>query len=58
MPYLARAAVAVGIHGLFMEVHDNPKEALSDSSTQWYLDKLEELLIDLQEIHKLKKQYI
>ena len=57
MPYLARAAVAVGVHGLFIEVHDNPEMALSDSTTQWYLHKLEELLKDLKEIHKLKKKY-
>jgi 2-dehydro-3-deoxyphosphooctonate aldolase (KDO 8-P synthase) len=56
-PYLARAAVAVGVHGLFMEVHDNPEKALSDSTTQWPLNKLEDLLVDLKEIHNLKKNY-
>lgn len=48
IPYLARAAVSVGIDGLFIEVHDNPEKALSDASTQYPLDKLEELLIDLK----------
>lgn len=57
IPYLSRAAVAVGVHGLFIEVHDNPEKALSDSSTQYPLDKLEELLVDLKKIHELKKIY-
>jgi 2-dehydro-3-deoxyphosphooctonate aldolase (KDO 8-P synthase) len=41
---LARAATAAGIDGLFLEVHDNPAAALSDSTTQWPLDRLEPLL--------------
>jgi 2-dehydro-3-deoxyphosphooctonate aldolase (KDO 8-P synthase) len=41
---LARAATAAGIDGLFLEVHDNPGEALSDSTTQWPLDRLESML--------------
>ena len=57
IPYLARAAVAVGVHGLFMEIHDNPENALSDASTQYPLDKVEELLIDLKKIHEMKKIY-
>ena len=42
---LARAAVAAGVDGLFMEVHDNPEEALCDGPNSLYLDKLEELAI-------------
>jgi len=57
IPYLSRAAVAVGIDGLFIEVHDNPEKALSDASTQYPLDKLEELLIDLKKLHEFKKIY-
>ena len=57
IPYLSRAAVAVGIHGLFMEVHDEPEKALSDASTQYPLNKLEELLIDLKKIHEIKNIY-
>lgn len=57
IPYLSRAAVAVGVHGIFMEIHDNPEEALSDSSTQYPLDKAEELLSDLKKIHEMKKIY-
>lgn len=51
--HLARAAVACGIDGLFMEVHDNPPTALSDATTQFALDKLEPLLETLLKIHQL-----
>jgi 2-dehydro-3-deoxyphosphooctonate aldolase (KDO 8-P synthase) len=51
--YLARAGVACGIDGLFMEVHDNPPKALSDAATQFALDKLEPLLETLLRIHEL-----
>jgi 2-dehydro-3-deoxyphosphooctonate aldolase (KDO 8-P synthase) len=53
IPYLARAAVAVGIDGLFMEVHPNPENALSDAQTQYPLSQLENLLKQLIEIDKL-----
>jgi 2-dehydro-3-deoxyphosphooctonate aldolase (KDO 8-P synthase) len=53
IPHLARAAVACGIDGLFMEVHDNPKQALSDAATQFPLDQLELLLETLLKIHQL-----
>lgn len=55
IPTIARASVAVGIDGLFMEVHDNPEKALSDSSTQWPLKCFEELLVELLEIHHITK---
>ena len=51
--HLARAAVACGVDGLFMEVHDNPPMALSDAATQFALDKLEPLLETLLKIHQL-----
>jgi 2-dehydro-3-deoxyphosphooctonate aldolase (KDO 8-P synthase) len=51
--HLARAAVACGVDGLFMEVHDNPPMALSDATTQFALDKLEPLLETLLKIHEL-----
>lgn len=51
--HLARAAVACGIDGLFMEVHDNPAQALSDATTQFPLDQLESLLSTLLKIHEL-----
>lgn len=44
IPVLVRAAVAVGIDGLFMEVHENPLVARSDAATQFPLGKLQELL--------------
>jgi 2-dehydro-3-deoxyphosphooctonate aldolase (KDO 8-P synthase) len=55
IPLLARAAVAAGIDGLFMEVHPDPAQALCDATNQYYLDKLEELLkvlIDIDEVIK------
>ncbi|MBO6304281.1 MAG: 3-deoxy-8-phosphooctulonate synthase [Selenomonadaceae bacterium] len=51
--HLVRAAVGVGIDGLFLEVHDNPEEALSDGPNMIYLDKLEELLTDAIKIHEI-----
>ena len=56
IPHLARAAVACGIDGLFMEVHDDPANALSDATTQFPLDKLEGLLETLLKIHELVRQ--
>lgn len=44
---LARAAVAVGVSGLFMEVHEDPAAAKSDAATQWPLSALKPLLQDL-----------
>ncbi len=44
IPALARAAAAVGIDALFLEVHPDPANALSDRETQWPLDRAEELL--------------
>ncbi len=51
--HLARAAVACGVNGLFLEVHDNPSMALSDATTQLALDRLEPLLETLLKIHEL-----
>lgn len=47
IPTVARAAVAAGCDGLFMEVHDHPDQALSDAATQWPLNELEQLLSGL-----------
>jgi 2-dehydro-3-deoxyphosphooctonate aldolase (KDO 8-P synthase) len=44
IPVVARAAVAAGCDGIFIEVHDRPDEALSDAMTQWPLDQFEELM--------------
>ena len=55
VPYLTRAAAAVGIDGLFLEVHDNPPEGLSDGANMIYLDKLENLLKNVLTIHETLK---
>lgn len=44
IPYMGRMAVALGVNGIFLEVHDRPDESLCDAPTQWYLDKLEWLI--------------
>ena len=44
IPAMARAAVAVGIDAMFIEVHPDPENALSDSATQWPLDRIGALL--------------
>ena len=53
IPVLAKSAIAAGADSLFMEVHDNPSSSKSDASTQWPLDKLEELLIVVKKIFEL-----
>lgn len=55
IPALARAAVAVGISGIFMETHPNPDKALSDGPNSWPLDKIKALLESLIAIDKLVK---
>jgi 2-dehydro-3-deoxyphosphooctonate aldolase (KDO 8-P synthase) len=53
---LARAAVAVGVDGLFMEVHRDPERALSDSATVFPLTQLETLLRTLQQLDAIAKE--
>ena len=55
--YLVRAAVGVGVDALFLEVHDNPEEALSDGAHMVYLDKLEDLLKEALAIHAIVQQH-
>ncbi len=55
---LARAGVACGVDGLFLEVHDNPAEALSDATTQLPLDQLEPLLETVVKIHELVRPIV
>ena len=55
VPVLARAAVAAGIAGLFMETHPNPDAALSDGPNAWPLSRMRELLETLKEIDALVK---
>jgi len=54
--YLVRAAVGAGVDGLFLEVHDNPPEALSDGPNMVYLDKLEELLEEALAIYEVVRR--
>lgn len=56
IPLLARAAVAVGIDGLFMETHPRPEEALSDGPNAWPLKHMKELLTALVALDKLAKR--
>lgn len=51
-PVLARAAVAVGVDGIFMEVHENPEKALSDGPNQIPLGEIEDVLKSLLAIHR------
>lgn len=51
IPVLARAAVAAGVDGVFLEVHDNPAEARSDGANALHLNKLKPLLETLLAIH-------
>jgi len=55
IPTLARAAVAVGISGLFMETHPNPDQALSDGPNSWPLDQMKELLETLKSLDEITK---
>jgi 2-dehydro-3-deoxyphosphooctonate aldolase (KDO 8-P synthase) len=55
VPVLARAAVATGIAGLFMETHPDPGTAKSDGPNAWPLDRMESLLATLVELDRLVK---
>jgi len=55
VPVLARAAVATGISGLFMETHPDPANAMSDGPNAWPLDRMESLLTTLVELDRLVK---
>ena len=52
IPLLARAAVAAGVDGVFMEIHDNPKEAKSDGANALESTKLRGVLKELQAVRK------
>ena len=56
VPVLARAAVAVGVAGLFIETHENPERAPSDGPNMVPLKELEGLLRELMEIDQLAKK--
>ena len=56
VPVLARAAVAVGVSGVFMETHPDPEKALSDGPNAWPLGKMETLLATLKELDAVTKR--
>ena len=56
VPVLARAAMAVGIAGIFMETHPDPSQAMSDGPNAWPLDHMEMLLVTLKEIDSAVKR--
>ena len=55
VPVLARAAIAVGVSGIFMETHPDPERAKSDGSNSMPIDKISDLLRVLKEIDKVTK---
>jgi len=55
VPILARAAVAAGVAGVFLETHPSPADALCDAATQWPLDRMEMLLAQLKRIDEVVK---
>jgi 2-dehydro-3-deoxyphosphooctonate aldolase (KDO 8-P synthase) len=56
VPVLARAAVAAGVSGLFMETHPDPAHALSDGPNAWPLKLMKELLVTLRELDAMVKR--
>jgi 2-dehydro-3-deoxyphosphooctonate aldolase (KDO 8-P synthase) len=56
VPVLARAAVAVGVDALFMEIHEDPDIALSDGPNMVPLDRVEDLLAELLALHELRRK--
>lgn len=56
VPLLARAAVAAGVSGLFMETHPDPDQALSDGPNAWPLDRLQPLMEQLLAFHRLRQE--
>ena len=57
VPVLARAAIAVGISGLFMETHPDPDNALSDGPNAWPMDQIEDLLTTLKDLDAVSKRH-
>lgn len=57
VPVLARAAVAAGVAGLFMETHPDPERALSDGPNAWPTAMMEDLLRELVELDAVVKRH-
>lgn len=58
IPVLARAAVAVGISGLFMETHPDPEKALSDGPNSWPLDKIYTIIKVIKQLDEIVKKTV
>ncbi len=56
-PLLARAAMAAGVDGLFLECHPDPKQARSDAATMLGLDQIEPLLVQCRQIAELRRKW-
>jgi 2-dehydro-3-deoxyphosphooctonate aldolase (KDO 8-P synthase) len=56
VPILAKAAVAVGVAGIFMETHPNPDVAPSDGPNMWPINRMKSLLSTLKELDNIAKQ--
>ncbi|TAK77400.1 MAG: 3-deoxy-8-phosphooctulonate synthase [Gammaproteobacteria bacterium] len=57
VPVLARAAIAAGVAGIFMETHPNPDQAPSDGPNMWPLQKMRDLLVILKELDEVMKRH-
>jgi 2-dehydro-3-deoxyphosphooctonate aldolase (KDO 8-P synthase) len=57
LPVIARAGVAAGVDGVFIETHPEPEKALCDAASQLCIDNLEEFLKPLLEIHSVVRKY-
>ena len=58
IPYLVRAAVACGVNALFMEVHDDPPNALSDANTVLDIKYLENILGQAKDVHEMRLELL
>ncbi len=55
VPVLARAAIGAGVHGVFMETHPDPENAMSDGPNSWPMHEIKELLTTLMQIDSVVK---
>ena len=58
IPSLVRAAIACGVNAIFMEVHNDPKNALSDANTVLDIKYLENILLQAKIVHKVRLQIL
>lgn len=55
IPAMTRAALAVGVEALFLEIHPDPAHALSDAATQWPLDRARELFVQIKAMRQARE---